>query len=80
MYIGPLKALINDQFRRIENLCSRMEMPVHRWHGDVGDGPRKRLLSHPSGVLLITPESLEAMFVLRPTNAEHFWQSLLRRY
>lgn len=67
IYIGPLKALINDQFGRIEQLCERMEMPVCRWHGDVDDGPRKALLARPAGVLLITPESLEAMFVLRPT-------------
>lgn len=65
IYIGPLKALINDQFGRLEELCTRMEMPVHRWHGDVDEGPRKALLDRPSGVLLITPESLEAMFVLR---------------
>ncbi len=67
MYIGPLKALINDQFRRVEDLCQRMTVPVHRWHGDVTDSHRKRLLNSPSGILLITPESLEAMFVLRPT-------------
>src|SRR5689334_13802890 len=67
MYIGPLKALIDDQFGRLEELCGRMEMPVHRWHGDVGEGARSTLLAAPSGVLLITPESLEAMFVLRPT-------------
>ena len=65
MYVGPLKALINDQFGRIEQLCERMEMPVCRWHGDVDDGPRKALLARPAGILLITPESLEAMFVLR---------------
>jgi ATP-dependent Lhr-like helicase len=67
MYIGPLKALINDQFGRIEELCTRIELPVCRWHGDVDDGPRKALLARPGGILLITPESLEAMFVLRPT-------------
>lgn len=76
MYIGPLKALINDQFRRVEGLCTRMEMPVHRWHGDVGDSARKRLLDHPSGILLITPESLEAMFVLRPTKMPHLFGRL----
>lgn len=65
MYVGPLKALIDDQFGRLEELCARMEMPVHRWHGDVGDGARRAVLAAPSGVLLITPESLEAMFVLR---------------
>lgn len=67
MYIGPLKALINDQFRRLEDLCARMEMPVHKWHGDVNAAARRALLNTPSGVLLITPESLEAMFVLRAT-------------
>lgn len=76
MYVGPLKALINDQFRRIEALCARMEMPVHRWHGDVGEGDRKKLLTKPSGVLLITPESLEAMFVLRPTKMPYIFGQL----
>lgn len=65
MYIGPLKALINDQFGRLEELCARMEMPVHKWHGDVGESERKALVANPGGVMLITPESLEAMFVLR---------------
>ncbi|WP_437713013.1 DEAD/DEAH box helicase [Sorangium sp. So ce448] len=67
MYIGPLKALINDQFVRLADLCARLAIPVHRWHGDVGAAQRRALLARPSGVLLITPESLEAMFVLRPT-------------
>lgn len=67
MYIGPLKALINDQFRRVEDLCARLALPVHRWHGDVSDTQRKAFLAAPAGILLITPESLEAMFVLRPT-------------
>src|SRR5689334_3816071 len=58
MYVGPLKALIDDQLGRLEELCARMEMPVHRWHGDVGDGARRAVLGAPSGVLLITPESL----------------------
>lgn len=67
MYIGPLKALINDQFRRVDELCGRMAMEVHRWHGDVGQHVRRRVVADPRGVLLITPESLEAMFVLRAT-------------
>jgi ATP-dependent Lhr-like helicase len=67
LYIGPLKALINDQFRRLEELCERAEIPVHRWHGDVGQSARKAFLAAPAGVLLITPESLEAMFINRPS-------------
>lgn len=65
LYVGPLKALINDQFRRVEDLCARAEIPVHRWHGDVGAGRKKDVVENPSGVLLITPESLEALFMRR---------------
>lgn len=63
LYVGPLKALINDQFRRIEALCERLDVPVHRWHGDVSADMKRRLLESPSGILLITPESLESIFV-----------------
>jgi ATP-dependent Lhr-like helicase len=30
IYIGPLKALINDQFGRLETLCNNLDLPVHR--------------------------------------------------
>lgn len=65
MYVGPLKALINDQFARVEELCQCLDMPVHRWHGDVGAASKQRLAKSPGGVLLITPESLESLFVNR---------------
>lgn len=63
--LSPLKALINDQFDRLEGLCEKMNIPVYRWHGDVGVTQKKKLLSNPNGILLITPESLEAIFVNR---------------
>lgn len=65
MYVGPLKALINDQFRRVEDLCGHLELPVHRWHGDVEASRKNKLLRHPAGILLITPESLESLFINR---------------
>ncbi len=65
LYISPLKALINDQERRLESLLGAIDMPVHRWHGDVDAGKKQKLLKDPSGALLITPESLEALFVRR---------------
>jgi len=65
IYVGPLKALINDQFARLEDLCTHTETPVHRWHGDVGDAKKKALVKKPGGVLLITPESLESLLVNR---------------
>lgn len=65
VYVGPLRALINDQFRRLEDLCEAVEVPVHPWHGDISHGVKARARKNPNGILLITPESLEAMFVLR---------------
>ena len=65
VYVGPLRALINDQFERLEDLCDRAELPVHPWHGDISQGVKARARKNPRGVLLITPESLEALFVLR---------------
>ena len=65
VYVGPLRALINDQFQRLEDLCEALDMPVHPWHGDIAQGVKARARKSPRGILLITPESLEAMFVLR---------------
>ena len=65
VYVGPLRALINDQFERLQDLCDRAELPVHPWHGDISQGVKARARRDPRGVLLITPESLEALFVLR---------------
>ncbi|GHH59651.1 DEAD/DEAH box helicase [Lentzea cavernae] len=65
LYVSPLKALINDQHRRLDELCESLDLPVHRWHGDVPGSAKAKVLTKPEGILLITPESLEAMFVLR---------------
>ncbi|MBR2421898.1 MAG: DEAD/DEAH box helicase [Oscillospiraceae bacterium] len=63
IYIGPLKALINDQFTRLTDLCEEAEIPVWHWHGDVAQSHKSRLMKRPSGILQITPESLEAMLL-----------------
>jgi ATP-dependent Lhr-like helicase len=63
--ISPLKALINDQATRLESMAGNLDMPVQPWHGDVPEAKKRGWRSQPGGVLLITPESLEAMFVLR---------------
>ena len=63
IYIGPLKALINDQFLRLNDLCEEADIPVWHWHGDVAQSHKERLMKHPSGILQITPESLEALLL-----------------
>lgn len=65
VYVSPLKALINDQSRRLEAMCERIGVPVHRWHGDVDHARKRAAIMKPEGVLLITPESLEALFINR---------------
>lgn len=63
LYISPLKALINDQHRRLEAFFEELKLPAHRWHGDVASSRKRKVLESPEGVLLITPESLEALFI-----------------
>lgn len=76
LYISPLKALINDQFRRLEPLCERLGLPITRWHGDAPQGPKTRLLKTPAGVALITPESIEALLLRRPAEAAKLFRGI----
>ena len=63
LYIAPLKALINDQFGRLDELCEEAGIRVTRWHGDVAQSRKRKLLREPSGILQITPESLESLLI-----------------
>lgn len=65
LYISPLKALINDQFCRITELCHHMNIRITKWHGDADQAKKNLLLKKPNGILLITPESLESLFINR---------------
>jgi ATP-dependent Lhr-like helicase len=76
LYIGPLKALINDQFERLTRLLSQGDIPVWRWHGDVAHHEKKRLLEHPRGILQITPESLEAILLEHPESIHALFHGL----
>lgn len=69
LYVSPLKALINDQFRRLDQLCERLEIETVRWHGDAPQSAKDRARKHPRGAILITPESIEAMLIRRPGDA-----------
>ena len=76
IYVSPLKALINDQFNRVEDLCKYLDLTVTKWHGDAKQSGKQRLLKYPSGIVLITPESLEAMFANKPYNVKHLFSNL----
>ncbi len=63
LYISPLKALINDQYRRLQSLCEILGFPVTPWHGDVSRSIKDKQRKKPEGILLITPESLESLLL-----------------
>lgn len=63
LYISPLKALINDQFCRLDSLLKEGDIPVYKWHGEVLQSLKNKLIKNPQGILQITPESLESLLI-----------------
>lgn len=76
LYVAPIKALINDQVERLQLFCEPMDIPVYPWHGDVGQSLRKRFFANPRGVVLITPESLEALIFKRGEDLRQIFAGL----
>ncbi len=63
LYISPLKALINDQYRRLSDMTAEMGIDIIPWHGDIAANRKIRSLKNPSGIVIITPESLESFLI-----------------
>jgi ATP-dependent helicase Lhr and Lhr-like helicase len=76
LYIGPTKALINDQFLRLNDLLHEADIPCWHWHGDVSQGEKAGLLKAPRGVLQITPESLESLLINKTTELSRLFGGL----
>jgi ATP-dependent helicase Lhr and Lhr-like helicase len=76
LYISPLIALINDQFYRIEELCKHLDVTITKWHGEASKSAKDRIIANPSGIVLITPESIEAMFINKPYNVKQLFSNL----
>lgn len=76
LYVSPLKALINDQFGRLDELCEAMGIGVVRWHGDAPQAAKQALVRDPQGIALITPESIEALLVRRAERAKALFQDV----
>ena len=77
VYISPLKALINDQLIRLESLCKDNDICVVPWHGDISSSIKKKIEKNNQAVLLITPESLEAMLVNTPSKAKLIFKNTI---
>lgn len=63
VYVSPLRALLNNQEGRVQQLARLVGLDAFKWHGDVGASARKRFLKDPTGVLMTTPESLEVLLM-----------------
>ena len=63
LYISPLKALINDQFIRLNDCLEKGDIKVFRWHGDVSSYQKEKALNTDNIILQITPESIESLFL-----------------
>ena len=75
IYISPLKALINDQLIRMESICKDNDICTVPWHGDVPIHVKNRLDNNNQAILLITPESLEAMLINNPNKARFIFKN-----
>ena len=76
LYLSPLKALINDQFERLEGLLEEAAIPVTKWHGDASAAAKKRVMKRPQGVIQTTPESLESMLMHNSSGAYRLFSDL----
>lgn len=76
LYISPLKALINDQYRRLQGLCEILDIPVTPWHGDVLASVKDKQRKDPNGIVLITPESLESLLLNHAGWCSHAFKNL----
>ena len=76
LYIGPLKALINDQRERLEEVLGESGIRAEGWHGDIARSAKDRAVRDPPDILQITPESLQGILTNRPEQAAEMFRSL----
>lgn len=76
LYISPLKALINDQYRRLMDMTQGLDIDVIPWHGDISANRKSHSLKQPDGIVIITPESLESFLINRSTSVVSAFASL----
>ena len=62
LYICPLKALIDQQARRLKSQFPDY-CPIIPWHGNSSTKNKEEFKRNKKGIVIITPESLEAQFI-----------------
>jgi ATP-dependent Lhr-like helicase len=63
--VFPLRSLINDQNKRLADISRYTNVNIASFHSDVSYNTKLNNLNNPSGIMLITPESLESLFINR---------------
>ena len=76
LYISPLKALIDDQFGRLSLVLRDSYIELTSWHGESEAGMKERLRKDPSGILQITPESLQGLVYGDPEDVRRLFGDL----
>ena len=76
LYIGPLKALIDDQFQRMGPILGESELRITGWHGEISRNSKQKLMDEPCGILQITPESLQNILSYQPEEVERLFGDL----
>ncbi len=76
LYVSPLRALLNDQWQRAQALGAYAGVSAHLWHSDVPRTRKAHTQMNPSGILLTTPESLEAMCIHRAQHLTRLFSEL----
>ncbi len=76
LYVSPLKALINDQFTRLNDLLNEANLKVTKWHGDSSQNRKDKIIMNPNGIIQITPESLEALLMNKVDDAKKMFSDL----
>ncbi|MCZ7679721.1 MAG: helicase-related protein [Sandaracinaceae bacterium] len=76
VYLSPIRALLNNQEQRVADLAGMVGRRAFKWHGDVGAGQRTAFVRDPTDILLITPESIEAMLLTSKTPARELFAGL----
>jgi ATP-dependent Lhr-like helicase len=63
--VSPLKALIDDQVKRLAGYGRSLGLAVDGWHGDISASRKGKVLASPPAGLVITPESLQGLILNR---------------
>jgi ATP-dependent Lhr-like helicase len=74
--ISPLKALIDDQVRRLASYGRELDLRVEGWHGDISSSRKMKTLEAPPSALIITPESLQGLLIRKPVELEQALRTL----